>query len=53
MLVDQSLVQLHPVVDGNKFRIQQPDIMQRMRELEILSPQDVLIKSLPFGLREP
>lgn len=54
MLIDQCLAHLHPVIDGNKYRIQQPDIMQRMRELEKLSPkQYVLIKSLPFRIREP
>ena len=39
--------------DGSKYRDQQPDSMQRVRNLRILSPKrDVSIKSAPSGFRE-
>lgn len=40
--------------DGNKYRDSQADTMWRVRDLWPFSPkQDVSIKSLPSGLREP
>jgi hypothetical protein len=40
--------------DRNKYRDPQPDIMQRVKDLGTLSPKwDVIIKSLPSGLRDP
>lgn len=42
----------HPAADVNKYRVTQPDTLQR--DLKTLIPKrDVSIKSVPSGLREP
>ena len=57
--IDQCLVQpssekFPAAADGNKYGDPQPDIVQPVGDLGILSPKwDVSIKSLPLGLRKP
>jgi hypothetical protein len=41
-----------PAADENRYRDPQPDSIQRVRDLEVISPKwDVSIKSLPSGFR--
>ena len=40
--------------DGNIYKDQQPDIMQRLRDLRILSPKgNIFLKTLFSELRDP